>query len=213
MLGWDESYDCGDCGYNCDHCKCHDSKIKVAALFIENSGVYCDIPWVDPWDEERDARFYGGPWPVVAHPPCARWSTLAYVVEAQGGKAVAEDGGLFASALVSVERFGGILEHPANSVAWKAFGIAKPDQGFWTRTRKGWTTQVSQAAYGHVARKLTWLYYVGKEPPKLDWSIPHAIQKVTSKGGIKTGEMKKSLRSRTPIPFRDALLQIALSCK
>ena len=42
----------------------------IAALFVETGGVYFGLPNVDPWDEERDARLYDGPWPVVAHPPC-----------------------------------------------------------------------------------------------------------------------------------------------
>jgi hypothetical protein len=45
----------------------------IAALFVERNGIYFGIPGVDPWDERRDARTYAGPWPVVAHPPCARW--------------------------------------------------------------------------------------------------------------------------------------------
>ena len=45
----------------------------IAALFVESGGVYSNIPNVDPWDEARDARTYHGPWPVVAHPPSARW--------------------------------------------------------------------------------------------------------------------------------------------
>ena len=43
----------------------------VAALYVEKGGVYYGLPGVDPWDEERDARLYDGPWRVVAHPPCA----------------------------------------------------------------------------------------------------------------------------------------------
>ena len=44
----------------------------IAALFVETGGAYFGLPNVDPWDEARDARLYDGPWPVVAHPPCAR---------------------------------------------------------------------------------------------------------------------------------------------
>ena len=45
----------------------------VAALFVERDGAYYGLPNVDPWDAERDARTYAGPFPVVAHPPCERW--------------------------------------------------------------------------------------------------------------------------------------------
>lgn len=45
----------------------------IAALFVQRGGVYFGLPDVDPWDEQRDARLYAGPLPVVAHPPCQRW--------------------------------------------------------------------------------------------------------------------------------------------
>ena len=46
--------------------------LKVTSLYVQAGGAYYGIPDVDPWDETRDARLYQGPWPVVAHPPCAR---------------------------------------------------------------------------------------------------------------------------------------------
>ena len=52
----------------------------IAALYVQRGGIYWDLPDVDPWDEARDARLYAGPWPVVAHPPCARWCRLAGLV-------------------------------------------------------------------------------------------------------------------------------------
>jgi hypothetical protein len=45
----------------------------IAALFVETNGCYFNLPGVDPWDINRDARKYAGPHPVVAHPPCQRW--------------------------------------------------------------------------------------------------------------------------------------------
>ena len=39
----------------------------IAALYVETSGSYFDLPGVDAWDELRDARKYPGPEPVVAH--------------------------------------------------------------------------------------------------------------------------------------------------
>lgn len=81
--------------------------MKVAALFVEKGGVYFGLPDVDPWDEERDARRYEGPHPVVAHPPCSRWCRLAGLVEARWGHKKGDDEGCFASALASVRRWGG----------------------------------------------------------------------------------------------------------
>src|SRR5882724_1290668 len=54
----------------------------VAALYVDPNGVYANLPGVEVWDEARDARQYAGPWPVVAHPPCASWSAWAGMREA-----------------------------------------------------------------------------------------------------------------------------------
>ena len=48
----------------------------IAALYVAKGGCYSGLPGVDAWDEERDARRYAGPWPVVAHPPCQRWGKM-----------------------------------------------------------------------------------------------------------------------------------------
>ena len=78
----------------------------IAALYVQDGGCYFGLPNVDPWPESRDARKYAGPWPVVAHPPCARWSKLAGLVEARYGRKRGDDGGCFASALASVRTWG-----------------------------------------------------------------------------------------------------------
>lgn len=147
----------------------------VAALYVERGGVYFGLNGVDPWDEARDARKYAGPHPVVAHPPCARWGRYA-----KGGPnprarrfIVGDDGGCFREALRAVRAFGGILEHPADSHAWRAFSLtAPPRRGGWIMadTVGGWTCCVEQRHYGHAARKATWLYAVGVELPALRWS-------------------------------------------
>lgn len=147
----------------------------IAALYVQTDGCYANLPGVDLWDEARDARLYPGPWPVVAHPPCTRWCRLAKFVEARHGHKVGDDGGTFAAALAAVQRWGGVLEHPAFSLAWAAHDLAPPGAYGWTRGLfgPGWVCEVSQAAYGHRAPKLTWLHYCGDAPPPpLDWARP-----------------------------------------
>lgn len=191
----------------------------IAALFVETGGVYFGLPGVDPWDEARDALKYDGPWPVVAHPPCARWSLLANVNRARYGIPVGADGGCFASALRSVRKWGGVLEHPAESMAWPAFSLVRPARGGWTTTlgsRGEWVTEVCQHNYGHRAIKRTWLFAVAAAPPSLDWSAPGASacwistdrpRAELAARGVEL--MGKRERRATPAPFRDLLLSIA----
>lgn len=188
----------------------------IAALYAQKGGVYYGIPDVDPWDEERDARKYAGPHPVVAHPPCARWCQLASVNLARYGQPIGDDGGCFAAALASVRAWGGVLEHPAYTIAWGRFSLPDPVRGGWSRELfgPGWVTEVSQSAYGHRARKRTWLYYVGPKPPLLDW------RDVDGDAWVSWGDhdrypnqprLSPSEAKATPLAFRDVLLDMARS--
>ncbi len=187
----------------------------IAALFVAKGGAYFGLPDVDPWDEARDARLYAGPWPVVAHPPCSAWCQLAPMNARRYGLDVGDDGGCFASALASVRRWGGVLEHPAGTYAWPKFWLPAPERGCWTREffDGGWVTEVHQCAYGHRARKATWLYYLGDAaPPLLDWSSPPPVATVsymTNHGGGDLPRLTKREAKATPPAFRDLLLAIA----
>lgn len=105
----------------------------VAALYVEPKGCYVGVPSVDAWDEARDARTYAGPHPVVAHPPCQRWGRFWHGSTRKPHQyKLGDDGGCFEAALHAVLTWGGVLEHPAHSKAWDAFGLLKPTMG------KGW---------------------------------------------------------------------------
>jgi hypothetical protein len=193
----------------------------IAALFVEKGGCYFGLDGVDPWDEARDARLYAGPYPVVAHPPCQRWGN--YWFGSPSGKVrklLGDDGGCFASALASVRRWGGVLEHPANSRAWRHFGLnTPPSDGGWIWADKyGWTCCVDQGAYGHRARKQTWLYASGVDLPTLAWgrSKPARVANGDRKAARHKDSvewMAKGQRIATPVEFRDLLLAIARSSR
>ncbi len=189
----------------------------IAALYVARGGAYYGLDGVDPYDASRDARLYAGPHPVVAHPPCSTWCQLARVNEARYGHRVGDDGGCFAAALASVRAFGGVLEHPAETIAWSRFGLPRPSRGGWSRDLfcGGWVTEVHQRAYGHRARKATWLYVVGGHPPALDWSSPAPIATVsflTNHGGGDLPRLSKKEAKATPPDFRDMLIRIARGC-
>ncbi len=171
--------------------------VTVAALYVETGGVYYGLPDVDPWDEQRDARLYAGPWPVVAHPPCNTW--VSYGAQTKRG----QDGGTFAAALDAVRSFGGVLEHPARSQAWSVHGLARPSGPAWTRRfgDEGWVCQIDQHLYGFPTRKLTWLYFAGDEPPQMPGV------RSTAERGCET--LWSTERSKTPPAFRDVLLDMA----
>ena len=146
--------------------------MTVAALYVERGGPYFSMSDVDPWDLARDARTYAGPYPVVAHPPCERWGRYwSGGPSAKVRRKRGDDDGCFAAAIASVRKWGGVLEHPEASSAWKHFGLVPPPRaGGWIKADAiGWTCCVEQGAYGHRARKATWLYAVGCTLPVLNW--------------------------------------------
>lgn len=190
----------------------------VAALFVQLNGCYSGIQGIDTWPEARDARKYSGSLPVVAHPPCQLWGAMAAVNFSRWGgehNRPGNDGWCFASALESVNKWGGVLEHPAKSRAWAAHGLDKPKGACWHRSGEGWVCEVWQSAYGHRANKATWLYYKGKRRPfDLRWNRPKGPCQIgfydrRGKGKNKPTLSKKEANA-TPIEFRDELLKLAL---
>ena len=187
----------------------------IAALYVQPDGCYAGLDGVDPWPESRDARLYAGPWPVVAHPPCQLWGHFAALNFSRWGgehNRPGNDGGCFAAALEAVRRWGGVLEHPADSHAWVAHGLTTPLSGGWVRTFDGdWVCEVWQSAYGHRARKRTWLLYVGAAPPpSLKWERRGGVAQVGWFDRIKPS-LNKREASATPLAFRDVLIAMARS--
>ncbi len=208
----------------------------IAALYVAAGGCYYGLEGVEPWGlPDRDARLYAGPWPVVAHPPCERWGRYWYggpMLHKLGRRReLGDDGGCFAAALASVRQWGGVLEHPEASHAWRAHGLTRPPRaGGWVEAGDGgWTCCVEQGHYGHRARKATWLYANGVGLPGLTWGASPAgvrlDQGFHSKEERRAAQRLGTLRAKgakrmpraecaaTPIPFRDVLLDLARSAR
>ena len=203
----------------------------IAALYVETNGCYFGLPSIDPWDEQRNAKLYDGPHPVIAHPPCQRWGKMwmgspSYVARTGIRKKKGDDEGCFAAALASVRKFGGVLEHPYGSHAWPHFGLSKPSRkGGWIKADEfgGLTCCVEQGRYGHWMRKPTLLLYYGKAtPPELDWGVSapnypqwaidrYGIERVKRMGEIafKGGGTDSTHRIATPDKFKELLIALA----
>jgi hypothetical protein len=199
----------------------------VAALYVETAGCYFGLPAVDPWDEPRDARVYPGAYPVVAHPPCQRWGRFWHGSTRKPHQfKMGDDQGCFEAALASVRHWGGVLEHPADSHAWRWFGLRSPRRhAGWQKAddHGGMTCYVEQGHYGHPSRKPTWLYACSRNLlPDLIWTpceqrlhpvalARYGYEKARRIGmtAMVGGKDKTRSRNATPLPFRDLLLDIA----
>lgn len=207
----------------------------IAALYVETDGCYYGLEDVDPWDEKRDARLYVGPHVVVAHPPCQRWGRYwSGGPSAKVRRKLGDDNGCFESALYAVRRWGGVIEHPEASHAYGWFKLPRPPKtGGWVQERcelgdrlfvdgrMAWTCCVEQGHYGHVARKATWLYYVGPRPPELIWGRSAGIRldegfhskaerdAARAAGRKPIRRLSTAQNLATPLPFRDLLLDLA----
>lgn len=180
----------------------------VAALYIDPRGPYPGLSNVDIWDVERDARKYAGPHPVVAHPPCGPWGRLAHLY-----KGTEHD--CAPSAVAMVQRWGGVLEHPAHSRLWAHCELPGPGED--PDDFGGHTVVVNQVEWGHACAKPTWLYVVGNTPtiaPPFPGRHPtHGIWygdfARSGHAGPRLLGASKEIRRRTPRLFAEWLVKIA----
>ena len=123
------------------------------ALFVKEDSAYKNRQGWDVYDASRDALSYSGTHPLVCHPPCRAWGRLSHMAHnVREGEAEL--------ALWSVDKIwknGGILEHPAGS---RLFGQYLPDVGAHDQYG-GFTIEIDQYDFGHVAHKPTKLYICG----------------------------------------------------
>lgn len=171
------------------------------------------------YDLEKNALTYSDNYPVIAHPPCQLWGNLAFVNYARYGgehNKPGNDGGLFEFALNTVRRCGGVLEHPAKSRAWDAYGLTRPYGIGWQKCIDGgWVCEVWQSAYGHKANKATWLYCYGSPLPaiwdRLIGKYQIGFQDQRGKHRNKPTLSKREANA-TPIKFAKFLIDIAINC-
>lgn len=198
----------------------------INALFVETNGVYFKHKNIIPWDIELNAFNCKNGAPAIAHPPCKRWGRYW-----SGGPSVkvkknlGDDENCFAFSLWYVRTFGGIIEHPEASYAWKWFGINKPPKsGGWIKADDfgGQTCCVEQGHYGHKARKATWLYINKVKPIELIWGKAHGKMKIedsprskeaakamrANKDRIPIKRLSAYERLATPEIFRDLLINM-----
>ena len=145
----------------------HQGKKRYVALYCRSDSPYKNRSHFDVYDKERNALTYKGPLPVVAHPPCRTWGKLKHMalrnVENAGAIRHKEQQ-LALHALEQVYKWGGVLEHPRDSVIWK---LIQPHMDNCQ------VLELNQYDYGHVASKPTNLLVYPKvkiptmEMPKL----------------------------------------------
>lgn len=178
----------------------------IAALFVRPDSVYKLMPGVDCWDEVRDARHFAGGHAIVAHPPCRLFGQLAHM-----SKAPSHEKELAYLAVKWARLLGGVVEHPAHSRLWTEMGMVGPGSG--VDEFGGLTVAVNQFAWGHKARKPTWLYIVGcAEIPTMPVEMGQPTHCVARRTGQNKPHISKPLREATPPAFAAWLVEVARRC-
>jgi len=126
----------------------------IAVLFARDDSRYKELDGYDVYDINKDARTFCKKIPVIAHPPCRAWGMLSHMANPREGEKQ-----LAYLALAQVRLNGGILEHPGGSRLWKEAPL--PLGGGGEDEFGGYTIEIDQFDFGHVAHKNTKLYICG----------------------------------------------------
>ena len=120
---------------------------ELAVLFCHKDTEYAGLPGVHLWYRERNALLYPGPFPIIAHPPCAAFGRF---------KKRSTQPALPSILCVHLaELYGGVIEQPATSCL---FRLCAPP---------GFIETIRQSAFGYPTEKLTHLFWVSRPAPPL----------------------------------------------
>ncbi len=181
----------------------------VAILFARTDSNYKQLPNVDVWDELRDARNWQGGCQVIAHPPCRAWGVLKHMA-----KPKPHEKDLARFAIAMVRKWGGVLEHPSGSELWKEMRIAELD--LFGDEYGGYTVEIDQYDFGHVAHKPTRLYVCGcdaKDLPPMPPKKPGRAAKSMTGQVPGTARCTQREREYTPLELANWLVETARRCQ
>lgn len=176
----------------------------TTVLFTTKNSIYkklgCDV-----YDQERNALTWSGGEPALYHPPCRLFCKLKHLA-----KAPINEKELAYWSVDMVQKYGGVLEHPAYSNLWAEKNLPLPGQS----DEFGFSIDINQSWFGHKTHKRTWLYIVGitaKELPDYQcWetNITHQFRfnKRNRKSNLK--ELSKKQALATPPEFAKWLIEI-----
>ncbi len=202
---------------------------QVAALYVAENGPYASDPRFDAWGVSRDARKYQGDQPVVSHFECKRWGRMARGSPGHQRFEVGDDGGCADHTRETLRRVGGVAEQPEGSHAFAHNDWPRPPRRGWSPPDEwgGRSCRIDQGAYGHPAKKATWLYAILPVYPELDWTrvsgrpwiggdgyhgkAERDRAKASSKGVQKVEQIPPEWNWRTPDALKDALYAMAAS--
>ena len=194
--------------------------MKVAILCAAKRTAYRDIPDLEIYDEKRDARTFSGGMPVVAHPPCRRWTRYGmammkarltrYGIETPEEEVKAERQlGLFCAS--QVVQWGGILEQPAGSKLFAAAGLPLPGS---PQSPESFSLHVWQSWWGYPVKKGTWLYFRGISQDAIEipfclWNPPPGQMWYWYNRGKGSGGANAHIRSMTVPLLANWLVDLA----
>ena len=185
---------------------------SVAVLYAQHGSIYlalraegADLPIVGYLGSPDlpDSRAYMGPYPVVAHPPCAPWGRLR-------GMSNGADRDCGIAALNAVTAFGGCVEQPAWSTLFRAAGVAHVP-GMVDRWGGRIVPIPDARRLGGLTPKPTWVYMVGvpQEVRYAAWRMYSQAVYHDPGAWCKVQNMSKRQREATPGPMARYLVYCA----
>ena len=175
----------------------------IPVLFTQENSNYNEIQIFDCYDEKRNALSFNYRIPLIAHPPCRKFSKLRGL-----STAPLSEKKLAFFALAKVRQFGGILEHPRSSTLWKDgnFNLDGSVDSYG-----GFLRSVDLSWFGFPARKKTMLYFCGITPsqlPPFPISLNAITHVVSSSYKSEKKEIPKNMRSATPLPMIEFFIEV-----